>query len=468
MSLYLYLYLKICHYISLYKYLLIVRGMANKLNLSICDINYLNDFHESIFLPMLSDECLIKRNKTNDAFLLEKNKTKYDFIEKLVYDMAKFQLDEMNIDINSSEINVEFWFKTTGTYDDSIHIDCDVNSFDTRRISRSSIFTSLLYLNDNANPTLITDIDEDSYKYKNFTSENSNLILIFPKKMRNVVFNSGYFHGEINIFNKLEEEPPRNLLLINVWKNYCPLNIPFYESLKYEFYSFEKNESVININKDNFMKKINTVDSLILNDVFFTELLYRNNKDVFCNLKDVLENEYKTNDKIMLFNSFNEPKVNIKEQLHKEHPLKKITFSKDLIDFEKVNIIPGFINEEQKNYISKSFINCDYGILKDDSELLNYIQKNLFIKLYDLLVNTYNLNEKYTINIVSVNLARNISNNNNHSCVSTIFINNDIIKENKNEETEININSKSILLNNINFYNNSNDQLLLEFFIDIW
>ena len=78
------------------------------------------------------------------------------------------------------------------------------------------------------------------------------------------------------------------------------------------------------------------------------------------------------------------------------------------------------------------------------------------------------LNEKYTINIVSVNLARNISNNNNHSCVSTIFINNDIIKENKNEETEININSKSILLNNINFYNNSNDQLLLEFFIDIW
>jgi len=439
----------------------------NKSNIGVYDVNITNT-NEKEILQILIDNCsksLINKN----AFLLDLNKIEFNLIEKIVYDLSVFHLKNMNINILDN-INIEFWFKTTGTYSVHFHTDKDDNSMNLRGISPTPLFTSLLYLTNNYNPTLITNIDENSYKYKNFLNENSNLFLFFPKKMKNLLFNPSFYHSELDIFDNLNKNKNRNVLVINVWKNYIPLELQFYENIEKDIYKKEKN--IINIKKNDIIKNINIENEIILNNIFFTELLYNKSKKYHFIIKNILEkyinneNENNENNENVIYMLYNNSNIVINQLAN---PNNKLNFKTKIIDYSINNIIPDFIDNDELNTIKNILEPC--GILAGNSNLFKYLEQNIFFKLYNILLKTYNLDSnKNYINIIDVIVSKNITINNNHTCIASIFIYDSVIKENDISKEEFYINNKTLLIKN-NTYNiieKNTQTLFIEFILDIW
>ena len=288
------------------------RYMNNKL--SVYDISFNNE-NTSLYLSIMSNECA-SSIKSFQAYILNKKSENIDFIEKIVYDLSKFHLDNMNKDIRNENITIEFWFKANITKN---HIDGDVNGIGHRGFSCSPLCSILVYLNDNENPTLLTNIDNESYKYKKIT--NKELFLIFPKKLKSIIFDRSYYHSEIDIFDN-RDTIDRNVLVIDIWEDYIPLFIENYESkyltpspevihyadnsdktlkLFYENNTIDtaphlavkecinndlekgltyskKDKSIITIYPDNVINKI-PITNYNLDDKFFLDLLY--NSDLY-------------------------------------------------------------------------------------------------------------------------------------------------------------------------------------------
>jgi hypothetical protein len=160
--------------------------------LSVYDISF-NDENTNMYLSAMCNECISSIN-VFQAYILNKNSKNIDFIEKIVYDLSKFHLDSLNKDIQDENITIEFWFKANITYKRDIHIDGDDNGIIHRGFSSSPLCSILVYLNDNENPTLLTNIDNESYKYKNIT--NKELYFIFPKFVFPLAFSSS---SDINL-----------------------------------------------------------------------------------------------------------------------------------------------------------------------------------------------------------------------------------------------------------------------------
>ena len=289
--------------------------MNNKL--SVYDISFNNE-NTSLYLSIMSNECT-SSIKSFQSYILNKKSENIDFIEKIVYDLSKFHLDNMNKDIRNENITIEFWFKANITYGKEIHIDGDVNGIHHRGFSCSPLCSILVYLNDNENPTLLTNIDNESYKYKKIT--NKELFIIFPKKLKSIIFDRSYYHSEIDIFDN-RDTIDRNVLVIDIWEDYIPLFIENYESkyltpfpevihyadnsdktlkLFYENNTIDtaphlavkecinndlekgltyskKDKSIITINPDNVINKI-PITNYNLDDKFFLDLLY--NSDLY-------------------------------------------------------------------------------------------------------------------------------------------------------------------------------------------
>ena len=57
--------------------------------------------------------------------------------------------------------------------------------------------SSIIYLNDNYNsPTLLTNVDIETYKFKEFT-EKQKIAFYFPQKNKTISFEGGkYYHGK--------------------------------------------------------------------------------------------------------------------------------------------------------------------------------------------------------------------------------------------------------------------------------
>ena len=66
-----------------------------------------------------------------------------------------------------------------------MHIDSNDISMKKQGISHRPVLSSVIYLNDNSNPTLITNFDINDFKYKNF--KNFNLFLSFPKRFKKLI-----------------------------------------------------------------------------------------------------------------------------------------------------------------------------------------------------------------------------------------------------------------------------------------
>lgn len=249
-------------------------------------------------------------HESNMTYLLNNNIDNNidNIIEKTIYDIANFHFKNMNLDIKNQY--VEFWFKTYSSNINTIcHTDCD--EYD-RHINKNTdcnkpLLSCITYLNDNFEvPTLIMNIDDNDYKYKNF--ENKKIILSFPKKYKQITFNGGnYLHG-LTYLDSDNRNIKRDILVINMW-NEKPLNVPFFD-YKALFFKYVMNYKYL----DEYFSYINIDDPLIvvekstcdianivlnsntLNSELFETILFTNceNKYLFEDFKTILENKHDT------------------------------------------------------------------------------------------------------------------------------------------------------------------------------
>ena len=78
-------------------------------------------------------------------------------IEKCVYDISLFHMDNNNIDFNKSLHNIEFSIENP---DNTFKIHYN------RKNKKYPLLSIITFLEDNSNPIIFTDIDLESYKYK--------------------------------------------------------------------------------------------------------------------------------------------------------------------------------------------------------------------------------------------------------------------------------------------------------------
>jgi hypothetical protein len=431
--------------------------------LSVYDIRFNNE-NTSMYLSDMCNECISTINSFQ-AYILNKNSENIDFIEKLVYDLSKFYLDSSNKDIQNPNITIEFWFKANSTYKKEFHIDGDDNGITHRGFSSSPLCSILVYLNDNENPTLLTNIDSEAYKYKKIT--NKELYIIFPKKLKSIIFDGSYYHSEIEIFDNCDNTD-RNVLVIDIWEDYIPL---WLENYKPKYSTPEiTDESIITIIPDNIVHKI-PITNYNLDDNFFLDVLYKNNLSCCKIFRDSIHsisghgetkllNEKLYNGYIHIYNPF----VTMKSTLERMNEPSYISLYDTNSWDQHISITRDFIKKYIKTYILTNF--KKYGELNTYDDLFDYIIKNVASDICNKIKNTYSfIDESYKIIIQNIFLSQKITTNENNTIIASICLYDDFLF--KNDDNEIIINSCSLTIQNSFYKNKCEDQIFIEFFIDI-
>jgi hypothetical protein len=185
-----------------------------------------NELIKKYDMDKLKQQERIELRSTVYSYLLDVNQDKFSIIEKFVYDTAKFHFKRLNLDFDESNNCIQFWFKT-GKYNkcNDLHIDWN---YDIDGDNKSALLSCISYFDDNLNPTVITNIDKTSLYNNSF--DDASFLFSFPKKSTQITFEGGrYFHGMCDIFNnKITDD--RNTLIVNLWDNNAPKNVPFFDS----------------------------------------------------------------------------------------------------------------------------------------------------------------------------------------------------------------------------------------------
>lgn len=256
-------------------------------NIDIWNIDFNLDKQEII-------DNFLKINNNLSLLNLLKSKNEYSFVEQIVYNIALFHFNRLNITLDNSTF-VEFWFKSVPDTD-NFHLDCDEFIKSNQNKYVHPLLSCVTYLNDHNCPTILTDIDYDTYKYKEFEDQTS-ICLSFPRFGKHITFEPNKFHGISNLFNNDNYKTPRYMLAINLWdKN--PENIPYYND---EHNAIEHNTLLTNISKiDNNFETI-IVSNKIINFDFFERLLYHKEKNLFLKFEEFIsENNTNHSFKIIL------------------------------------------------------------------------------------------------------------------------------------------------------------------------
>jgi hypothetical protein len=263
------------------------------------------------------NDFLFFSNRLSVNFFLDLKKTKYSFIEKIIYDTVKFHCNRLNIDLNDKAVS--FWSKSTEYKFDYIHMHIDHCDYESRIFNaetKKPLFTTLLYFNDNECPTLITDVTREMCNKKDFmNSYNKKLGFSFPKSFKNIAFDSGnYYHGESYLTDYEQNE--RRVIVIAIWDtNNKPSHIPYFHSDLFNYFSFsffyrtidesrgdeyKKDENILTFeNANNNIITIKINDSQLINDAFFEDLLIKREKKTMYRFHNILK-KFKNPDTILL------------------------------------------------------------------------------------------------------------------------------------------------------------------------
>lgn len=399
---------------------------------------------------LLTENIIDNLHLFNEKRFLLKNKENYDIVEKYIYDIVNNVLKQKNISFDQSKFHIEFWTKKQSIFP-HMHIDCDIEKYKLEQKHIYPFLSCVLYLNnDNNFPTVLTDIDIEDYKYKSFDAEN-NLLFSFPRKMKLLTFDGKYMHGISNINNIPNDE--RNIIAINIWEDFKPLNTDYYQSIQNDFTNFYNRDDNLILPEKNKKNYTYTTGTQIINNDFFEKLFYMK-KDVFYLLKATFTEEVMNNYDTILIESKNIPFKNIE------------FFNNLLIKFGDItyDLTPFYTNEDlnannrfNKFYILRDIINnisCQWifneMIEKKDININNINTPSLFnymLILFNNIINKikklYNINDNIMFNIRNIFLKK--------------LLNNEIINIDKNltiyvcvflkQQNIININNENIILN---------------------
>jgi len=214
----------------------------------------------------------ISENKwLSKTHLLDLSKTKYTLIEKYVYDIAMFHFKRLDIEVSDKHF-VEFWCKDKfSTYD--LHVDCD-ELLKRRNVYEYPMLSCVTYLNDNPDcPTIITNVDLNCYKYKEFENQ-TELLLSFPVKNKQITFDGKYYHG-CTVINDESVVKDRYIIAINLW-NKKPMNVDYFTPTNNTETIFDTTDNIkiLEINK-RIIKSIKVSEDIINYDLF-NDILYKN------------------------------------------------------------------------------------------------------------------------------------------------------------------------------------------------
>jgi len=209
------------------------------------------------------------------TFLLDLTKNKYTLLEKYVYDTAMFHLSRLNIHDMENHY-VEFWCKSNFE-NHTLHVDCD-EKLKLERLGNYvyPLLSCVTYLNDSPDfPTIITNIDMDCYKYKEFDTQNE-VILSFPLHNKQITFDGSFFHGTTSLADN-QHMNERYIISINFWKT-KPHDVKYYkQNVDSEFSGkilFSKNESLITLREDTTNIHSVPVCDDTINYSLFNDILY--------------------------------------------------------------------------------------------------------------------------------------------------------------------------------------------------
>jgi hypothetical protein len=217
----------------------------------------------------------LKNMNENKTYLLDISKNEFSLIEKYIYDISCFHFKMLGLDINKNYIVFEL--KNSIYFSDSNNIKINENKYSELLLSCESYFNKFIY------PTIITDIDLENYKYKEFNKKNK-LQFIFPEDNKHITFDGSRFHGVLKI-NELGEQKNNNYLsiTINLFGD-KPNNITYFSNNDNNDNNrdnhttiYFKEPSIIHIKDNNKnLKTINKKECLF--DYDFYENIFYNNK----------------------------------------------------------------------------------------------------------------------------------------------------------------------------------------------
>lgn len=254
-------------------------------SLNITTFNVSNNLVKEHYIDTLLKECM-NADIHKTAYLLDLNKTHFNFVEKFVYDLAKHDFATSG-NILDSNIKVEYWFKANKTYThNNMHLDSNEVSMKTVGLTRHPFLTSITYLNTNLNPTIITNIDESRYKYKKI--DNMNLFFSFPSSFKKIQLEGGkYFHTECSIYGNSNES--RNVLVINYWRETHPPDLIYHSFNEIPSTLYDKDIPILNFTDTSKITKIdlNKNNSIVDYNFFQTCLYSKNDNNIFNNFADL-------------------------------------------------------------------------------------------------------------------------------------------------------------------------------------
>ena len=341
------------------------------------------------------------------TYLLDTNKSQYSVIEKFVYEIALFHFNRLNIQFDKNKY-IEFWFKTNSSREhNSYHFDCD--EYDRKMNKPEKLITPLLscivYMNDSKVPTIITNVDQETYNTTNF-EENNTVILSFPKFLKHISFDGGNnCHGILNFFN---DEEKRFILAINLW-DVKPLFVPYFdyltfinmifiakkERLENMIVNIDENTKLIDIRLDMKNRKtINLENRDIINPQFFENIFFNKNYDGILNLYEIIKKDLIDFD-IFYFNLPNNTADN-SNQICKEITI----FDMSLPKFKQRIIIPN---------IYSSMI-CDWNVkeyekhnTKEDSIKIDNLKSIFLFSIESFSIILEHITKYYCLNEKEIN-----------------------------------------------------------------
>lgn len=277
--------------------------------------------------------------------LLNTEQEDFNLLEKYVYDVSMFHFNRLNIEYNSNTHYIEFWCKNSVELN-SFHFDCDEYEKKMENNYIYPLLSNIIYLNDSTYPTLITDVDLEKYKYKEFQNEK-NITLVFPRKNKHITFDGSKRHGVTSIFEENNNEP-RYIIAINLWDR-KPTNVEYYQKHEIiEKYIYNNQTPLINIQPCN-----NVENKLIVKDTlnydFFENLFYRNKK-ICCIFSDLLKIDVLENKKYFF---------KIENENNEKNNIEKIKNQKLMDDIENIKTIDNIVSNNR--FLQRFVINNIYS-----------------------------------------------------------------------------------------------------------
>lgn len=245
------------------------------------------DINSIYNLSLSCDNFDLNKLEKNKSYLYQYNKDKYCNIEKVVNDISQYHIKRNN-KTNTDPI-IEFSVIGSSNTFTNVY---DKPYYNKHNIKLYPVFSIVTNFDDNACQLILTNVDNDTFKYKEFETQ-TDISVVSLAKYQNISFNSSVYHGYNNLLNKNCSELSQTCLLINIW-NTIETDIPYFLSDN----NYNYNNITINIDKYSYKSIINEYNGGNVTD-FFDDLLYQH----ICHFKP--ENKINTSLYKIMFNDKN-------------------------------------------------------------------------------------------------------------------------------------------------------------------